>query len=536
MIAALMLSAAHAQSQTPIRIQYNTTSAKVTVPADINDVTYTVNGANVVVNSDTKDTEYTYQVSGKATDGSLVINGSYKLTLQLAGVELTNQHGGAAIDVECGKRIAVELVEGTVNRLTDSQIGSQKGAFYFKGHPEFEGKGTLYVTGNAKHAIAAKEYIELKKSTGAIHVLGAVSDGIHCGKGQPSAEHNFFLMKGGVVNITHVGSDGVDSDDYGCIRIEGGALSVNVSGDDATGLKADSCITMIDGVVSISVTGKDSEALRSHYATSIEGGRLDISVSGDGSKGIKGKRQDESDALVREGGYVSITGGETDIQVTGGNFVSQADGGEDVSKCMGMSVDADYTQTGGALSITALGKEAYAYNVKGEETVSGGVLETTRAPWTTDVRMYENDMTAFVAVVRDGQPVVDYSSLAIGAFAGSECVGFATFSHAADRYGIMRIRANSSFAGKAVSFKIYEYDNDKEYALQPSQTVTFATDACVGSPDAPLSLSYTSDPSAIGDIRMSAGKSLIYNLAGQRVDRITSAGIYIKDGKKIYVR
>ena len=57
MIAALMLSAAHAQSQTPIRIQYNTTSAKVTVPAHINDVTYTVNGANVVVNSDTKDTE-----------------------------------------------------------------------------------------------------------------------------------------------------------------------------------------------------------------------------------------------------------------------------------------------------------------------------------------------------------------------------------------------------------------------------------------------------------------------------------------------
>ena len=491
LVAAFTMLAALSQNTEPIRIQYNGTSANVTVPDDINDVTYTVNGANVTINSGTLSTEYTYQVSGTSADGSLLLNGSYKLTLQLAGIDLTNQHGGAAIDIECGKRIAVELVEGTVNRLADAQTGGQKGALYFKGHPEFEGKGTLYVTGNAKHAIAAKEYIELKKSTGTINILGAVSDGIHCGKGQPNSEHNCFLMKGGIVNITHVGSDGVDSDDFGVIKIEGGALSVNVDGDDATGLKADSCIVITDGAVSVAVKGRDSEGLNAHYATRIEGGKLYIAVTGDGSKGIKGKQETASTETVLNGGFVTITGGVTDIQVTGGNYTTTVDGTEDVSKCMGLSVDADFTQTGGKLSITALGKEAYVYNVKGTETISGGTFEMTRTPWTMDIRNYEKDMTAFVAVMSNGVVVEDYSSLAIGAFTGNECVGYATFSKDPEGYGIMRIHSNASADGDDISFRLYDYNNDSEFELTPSQDVTFASNTYVGNPDNPLLLYYS---------------------------------------------
>ncbi len=535
LVVAFTMLAVHAQNADPIRIQYNGSSAKVTVPAGINDVTYTVKGANVTVNSETNSTEYTYQVSGKASDGSLVLNGAYKLTLQLAGIELTNKHGGAAIDVECGKRIAVELMEGTVNRLEDSEAGSQKGALYFKGHPEFEGKGTLYVTGKAKHAIAAKEYIELKKSTGTIHILGAVSDGIHCGKGQENSEHNYFLMKGGIVNMTNVGSDGVDSDDFGVIRIEGGALSVNVA-DDATGLKADSCITMTEGVVTLAVTGNDSEGLRAHYTTQIEGGKLNISVSGDGSKGIKGKRLTASTETVREGGNVCISGGETNIQVNGGNYTTSADDTDDISKCMGLSVDADFIQTGGALTITALGKEAYTYHVKGAETISGGSFEMARTPWTTDIRNYEKDMTAFVAVTKDNVVIDDYSSLAIGAFVGNECVGFATFSKDVKGYGIMRIRSNASKDGDdAISFKLYDYNSGTEYELTPSQAVAFASNGCVGSPDKPLLLDYVA-VNAVNRVVLEPTGHIIYNLAGCKVGDISSPGIYIIDGQKIHIK
>ena len=534
LVAAFAMMAAQAQNTEPIRIQYNGNSAKVTVPADINDVTYTAKGANVTINSETTSTEYTYQVSGKASDGSLILNGSYKLTLQLAGIDLTNNHGGAAIDIECGKRIAVELVDGTVNRLADAETGSQKAALYFKGHPEFDGKGTLYVTGNAKHAISAKEYIELKKSTGIINILGAVSDGIHCGKGQENSEHNYFLMKGGVVNITHVGSDGVDSDDFGNIRIEGGAISINVN-DDATGLKADSCITITDGVVTVSVTGNDSEGLRAHYATQIEGGKLNISVPGNGSKGIKGKQLTASSETVRDGGHVVVSGGEINIDVTGGNYTTEADGEADVSKCMGVSVDADFTQTGGALRITALGLDAYTYNVKGTENISGGTFEVTRAPWTTNERRYEKDMTAFIAVTSDNVVIEDYSSLAIGAFIGSECVGYATFSKDAKGYGIMRIRSNASTDGDAITFRLYDYNSDLEYQLVPAQDVTFAGNGCVGSPDQPLLLNYV-PANAIQNVYSESGDHIIYNLAGGKVEHITTPGIYIVDGKKIYIK
>ena len=53
-------------------------------------------------------------------------------------------------------------------------------------------------------------------------MLGAVSDGIHCGKGKVNNEHNYFLMRGGNVNILNVSGDGIDSDDFGTVNIEGG--------------------------------------------------------------------------------------------------------------------------------------------------------------------------------------------------------------------------------------------------------------------------------------------------------------------------
>ena len=161
---ALMLHVINTDAQSAITVNFNGNNATVDIPADVTDVSAQVNGANVAITSTTTATEYTYRITGKSDDGSLVINGDYKLKIELAGVSLTNAHGGAAIDIECGKRIAVELVKGTTNTLKDA-MGSQKAAFYFKGHPEFEGEGTLNVTGNAKHAISSKEYMELKSST-----------------------------------------------------------------------------------------------------------------------------------------------------------------------------------------------------------------------------------------------------------------------------------------------------------------------------------------------------------------------------------
>jgi hypothetical protein len=193
----------------------------VTIPTSFSGVTCTSgNSSHVVINSTNTSQEFPYYLEGSSSNGSLTINGEYKLSVILGGVNLTSGKG-AAIDIECGKRIDFILPEGTTNTLSDYAGGTQKAALYTKGHAEFKGAGTLNVTGNVKHAIAAKEYIELKGSLGTINVLGAKSDGIHCGKGEKgNTEDNIFRMNGGTVNISNCGSDCIDSDDYGNVKIE----------------------------------------------------------------------------------------------------------------------------------------------------------------------------------------------------------------------------------------------------------------------------------------------------------------------------
>ena len=477
-ITLFMLSLVRVSAQDVIEIVYNGSTATVNSNG-ISDIVQTVNGANVTITSKTTNKEYTYKVKGASTDGSLTINGDYKLTLQLAGVTLVNNHGGAAIDVECGKRIAVELADGTVNTLTDAANGEQKAALYFKGHVEFKGSGTLNVTGKTKHAISAKEYIELKSTTGSINVMGAVSDGIHCGKGKVNNENNYFRMKGGIVNIINVGGDGVDSDDYGIIQIEGGAISLNIS-DDATGLKADSTVTIKDGLVNISVNGDDSKGIRANHTINILGGKTTIIVEGDGSKGIKAKRDEDN---VLNGGYLNISGGELSIQCIGGNLTT----GTETTKCVAISVDADLKQTAGDVNITVLGAEALGCTVDGNKTHTGGTFNIRQVPWQIKTKDYQYDMTVYATVSVDDVVLTDYSDITVGAFVGDECVGYGIFEEKG--YGVIRIRNNDNSA-QPVTFKVYYFSSQMQYDLTPSQTVTFQKDTNIGEPSTPIVLSY----------------------------------------------
>lgn len=350
-----------------IKVVFDGSSATVNIPTTAS-VTSAVDGGYVTLRSTTANEEYVYDISGSTTDGGLTINGSYKLTLQLNGVSIVSNKG-AAIDVECGKRIAVVLMEGTENILIDKAAGTQKAAFYTTGHPEFSGSGTLNVTGNTKHAICSKEYLQIKKTVGTINVLSAVSDGIHCGEGKVKSEHNYFQMNGGTLNISNVGSDCIDSDDYGTVLIKGGTLNLIVSGEDADGIKADSLLQIINGEININVTGKCSYGIRSNWLAYIPGGNITISVPGDGSKGIKGKQQ--TSKTVNNGGSV-IFSDSTNVTITvSGKSVIE---GTDETKCMGLSVDADLTHTGGSVYILAKGGESYTYNVKGTESTTTGFV------------------------------------------------------------------------------------------------------------------------------------------------------------------
>ncbi|MBQ9641822.1 MAG: carbohydrate-binding domain-containing protein [Bacteroidaceae bacterium] len=469
-----------------IRVAFSDASAEVTIPSTAS-VKSTVNGANVTLISSTTSEEYVYDVSGTTTAGSLIISGDYKLTLRLNGVNIQSQKG-AAIDVECGKRIAVELV-GT-STLADAAGGSQKAAFYTTGHPEFSGSGTLNVTGNTKHAIGAKEYLEVKKTVGTINVLSAVGDGIHCGKGKVNNENNYFKMNGGIVNIMNVGGDGIDSDDYGTILIKGGSLNLNISGTDVDGLKADSTLTIEGGSVNITVTGQESAGIRSCYACHFNGGNVNIDVQGDGAKGIKGKKQTVK--TVNNGGSVYLNGTELDILVSGGTIFTATD----TTKCMGISVDADLVHTAGSVCILACGAEAYTYNVKGAETLADSFV-TTSIPWTYTPYAYQHDMTAYVSLTVNGDEA-DYSNYAVGAFVGDECRGVASFTtQEGYTWGEMRIRSNES-TGETVSFKAYDLTTGETYDC--AETIDFVSLGVEGLPSSPFALSITTEVSLIGDL------------------------------------
>lgn len=264
-------------------ITYNDNYVSIINPYFLQGVTTKSDGANVTIDNSNTSTELKFELSGTTTNGSFVYNGNYKTTFVLNGVNITSTKG-AAIDIECGKRILMELKKGTTNTLVDAANGKQKAALYCKGHLEIDKTGTLNVTGNTKHAISAKEYIQLKKSEGKINILGSKSDGIHCGQ--------YFLANGYTVKIDNVVGDGIQAEktealdyaeDYpdGSLWIQGGTFNINCASDNVAGLKADADIninaTKSAPKITIKMTGTGSKGLDAVGEVKIaEGITLDI--------------------------------------------------------------------------------------------------------------------------------------------------------------------------------------------------------------------------------------------------------------------
>ena len=318
-----------------IGVAYDGSSALVTVAGNVAQyVTPTISGAHVsIAQSDDVAEEITYTLSGTSTDGEFYMSGSYKATVELNGLTLTNAtpvYSGAAVHIQNGKRIKVKVVTGTTNTLVDAAGGSQKGCLYIKGHAEFAQKGTLNITGNVKHGIKTGEYITLKNAT--INVLSAVGDGINC--------EQFFQMTSGAINIQGVGDDGIQCDvedtatgettdhedeDSGNVYIEDGTLTVNVTADAAKGVKCEGDMRISGGKVTITTSGggvwdstklktKASACLGSDGAMTISGGILSLTSTGAGGKGLN------------VDGALTIKGGTTTISTSGNAVVASSTG------------------------------------------------------------------------------------------------------------------------------------------------------------------------------------------------------------------
>lgn len=362
-----------------VRVVYNDTKANVIVSGDIAPyITASVRGAHVtVIQRENVATEITYTLTGSSSNGSFYTDGKYKMTLALNGLSLTNPDS-AAINVKNGKRIAVELVDGTTNTLADGANGAQKACFNVKGHPEFKGAGTLNITGNTKHAFKSGEYTELKKTTGTINILKAAGDGMHVGQ--------YLDMKGGTINMSNIGDDGLQveiTDDAtdaqnGQALISGGSIHITVGGTAAKGLRADSLITISGGTLNITTTGggawdsgnqdtKAAACIATDTDLIISGGTITCKSTGVGGKGIN------------IDGDLTISDGKVNVTTTGGVYTYT--GGY---YCLpkGIKAEGNITISGGEVTATTTGSVygdsgPEAIESKGTLTISGGIIMAT---------------------------------------------------------------------------------------------------------------------------------------------------------------
>ena len=379
-----------------VLVEYNESSALVSIAGNLTPyIEAEVSGAHVVVtqNEDVSDKtcgEITYILMGSSSDGSFTLNGSYKATIELQGLTLTNP-SGAAIDIENGKRIELSAKNGTVNTLVDGAGGKQKAALYCKGHLELKGKGELNVKGNTGHGVAAKEYIEMKNLT--LNIIGAPKDGINCTQ--------YFLMESGKLNISGVEGDGVqvdfkdaegkrEAEDTGSITIDGGTINITVSGSAAKGFKAEGDFTITGGDISVSNSGPgewDSEKNKTKSAAcigvdgnvNVNGGSMTLTASGGGAKGISC----EGD-FTMDGGNLNITTSGGALVYNNGTLSQNYTGSLDriasdyKSSPKGIKADGKVLIDNGTIYVKTTGNNGEGIESKTTLTINGGDI-TVRA-------------------------------------------------------------------------------------------------------------------------------------------------------------
>ena len=380
-----------------VSVVYDEASAKVVVAGNVAKyLTISVSGAHVdIAQSEDLDQEITYTLSGSSSDGEFYMSGSYKATLELNGLTLTNKtpvKSGAAVHIQNSKRIKVKVMDGTTNTLVDCASGSQKGAFYVKGHPEFSKSGVLNVVGNLKHAIKSGEYIELKEAT--LDVTSAQGDGINCAQ--------YFLMKSGNVNINNVTDDGIQCDiedtevgstgetvdhedeDSGNIYLEGGIININTSGKAAKGIKSEGDLFVKAGTINITTTGhgkwddedvktKAAACLGSDAKVVISGGILTLTSTGAGGKGINCDAEFELSGgdvtIVTKGALYYHNGTTENTNYTGNTDNVNSDY---YSSSKGVKADGAIKISGGKINVSTAGKNAEGIESKTSILISNG--------------------------------------------------------------------------------------------------------------------------------------------------------------------
>ena len=328
-----------------VQVDYLGEKAQITVSADIApQLNIRVTDAHVcVLVEPTFLTEVNYTLGGTSANGSFYMDSNFKSSLTLNNLNLTNPDS-AAINIASGKRLAVNLPEGTTTTLTDAHNKLHKACFFVNGHAEFSGSGTLNLRGNSRHAYASDEYSWFKPGFGTLNVTSALGDGMHI--------EQYLRIQDGSFNISGTQGDCIDVQSKlrkvlelnGQAFVNGGTLNLQVKANDTKGLKCDSIMT-------------------------ISGGHITALVAGNGSKGISAG----TDLYLND---YSGTAPLIKMDVTGSTYMP----GDPLlqAKCRGIKVKRNFIFDGGNIHMTVTGNKAKGISVDGETQYFKG---SSNVPW-----------------------------------------------------------------------------------------------------------------------------------------------------------
>ena len=351
----------------------------------IEGVTITVDGNNVTANHGSTE-GVCYVVTGKTTDGSLIINGNTIFELNLNGADITSA-STTAIDIE-GKGNAYLVVNGT-NKVKDGTTADHKAAIYSKGKLLISGDGSLDVYGTYKNGIHGKTNIVIDKGVN-LYVNSTANNGIKAGD-------NMYI-NGGIINVEVSADGGKAINGDADVVINGGRTTVIATGNGtweadetlayggdtkaAAGIGSDATFYMNGGELYAKATGSGGKGVKADLEGYITGGKIRIITEGglyysNGSteshnytgntdnlpaaytsspKGMKIGYKDDTVTPNETYGVLKISGGDIMIRTSGNN-------------AEGMESKGTLDITGGTLLVYA---HDDAINSTGDMTISGG--------------------------------------------------------------------------------------------------------------------------------------------------------------------
>jgi hypothetical protein len=326
------------------------------VLADGNSTVSTGNLAGIAIDNTnniiTITAEGIYALSGKFSDGQVIVDVNKSVNLILNGVDITSSKG-APLALFNSKKKIISLAAGTQNTLTDAamytgfyQDDEPNGALFSKKALTINGSGSLAVNGSYNNGISCKDNLKIMGGT---ITVSAKNNAL---KGNDSV-----VIKGGSLNLTSIG-DGIKSDKEdegsGYVYISGNVrLSITSTED---GIQAYRAVHILEDAVVNITSGGGSTSKTTGYAgaASCKGIKSDLNLLIEGGTITLNCLDDaihSNNAVLISGGIFSI---ETDDDAIHGDSLAVINGGNIlITKSYEGLEAAKVVVNGGTINLTA---------------------------------------------------------------------------------------------------------------------------------------------------------------------------------------